>query len=348
MKCYLATFFRWKWLYLLVLLIMLAASAVGTYYLSHSQYESTAQIYVDTPALNNVLDQKSVSYGFVKTPAQEQADKLHQLLQSDDFIKTMLKRTALAGEFNGVPEHEERIITAVRKRLMVVVYGPNGLKISFSGPDPVLCQQIVEATMDRFRGWSLEVQLGQTAVELRFYQDMLKIYDDQIIGLTRRIEALQRDYPSGVVPASTPQYTELQRLERELETALDLQSTTKLKIDQTSLVNSLSSANKQVQFQILDKPSVPTLPAVKLTKMVKYFGLGVAASGMLFLAAIILGTWQDTALRTVDDVRKLGKAPVLAVIPKMKTATETRSWRRAGRGSGRQPLLVRTQQGAGD
>src|SRR3954466_198933 len=90
-KRYLGTFYRGRRLYLPVLLLLIAATVVGTYYLASTQYEATARIWVDKPALDNVLDPNAPS-GFV-SPGQQQADKLTQLLQTDSFVESILTGT---------------------------------------------------------------------------------------------------------------------------------------------------------------------------------------------------------------------------------------------------------------
>ncbi len=344
MKRYLATFFRAKYLYVMALLIMVTGAAIGTYYLSRSQYESTAQIWIDMPALNNVIERQVVSYGLIKTPAQEQADKLYQLLQTDSFVIALLQNTSLASQLNGVREHEERIVGEVRQRLVVGVLGANTLKIGYSGSDPLLCQQIVDAAIVQFRHWSLQTQVEQASVELQFYQQQLKIFDEQINDLVRRSETLQRENPASLNSVSAPQYLEFMRLQRELEAARELHAATRLKIEQTSLVNSLSSTNKQGQFQVLDKPTVPQRPSFRLMKLVAYFGAGVGASLFLVLCAVIVATWQDATPRTIDDVRKLGDFPVLVVVPRLSTRTALRQEEKRPR---RKFHSVRSHQGTG-
>ena len=45
-KRFLATFYRGRRLYIPVLLLLLAATVLGTYYLALTQYEATARIWV--------------------------------------------------------------------------------------------------------------------------------------------------------------------------------------------------------------------------------------------------------------------------------------------------------------
>ena len=60
-KRYLGTFYRGRRLYIPVLLLLLVATVLGTYYLARTQYEATARIWVDKPALDSVLDPNAPS-----------------------------------------------------------------------------------------------------------------------------------------------------------------------------------------------------------------------------------------------------------------------------------------------
>ena len=120
-KRYLGTFFRGRRLYIPVLLLLLAATILGTYYLARTQYEATARIWVDKPALDNVLDPNAPS-GFVVSPGQQQADKIIQLLQTDSFVASILTNTTLAGRLTNDPDRD-RVIKDVRGKLSVTPLG---------------------------------------------------------------------------------------------------------------------------------------------------------------------------------------------------------------------------------
>ena len=151
-KRYLGTFYRGRRLYIPVLLLLLVATAVGTYYLARTQYEATARIWVDKPALDNVLDPNAPS-AFV-SPGQQQADKLTQLLQTDSFVADILTNTTVSARLSNEADRD-RVIKEVRGKLAVTPLGTNTVKITYAGSDPILCQQVVQGTIDQFRAWDL-------------------------------------------------------------------------------------------------------------------------------------------------------------------------------------------------
>ena len=314
---YLATAYRGRFLYLPVLVLLLAATAFGTYYLSQSQYEATARIWVEKSALEGVLSSDAPP-GYVASPAQLQADKLYQLVQTDTFMLAVLQNSNLNGKITNQPDLDRRLIRAVRTNLGVTALGANTVRISYIGDDPEVSRQIVANTIDQFRTWSLRSAIEQRSVERSFYEKQLQIYQTQMDEAARRVDEFQQQHPFPD-PAS-PQYLELTSLQRELETARNLHNVTRAKIEQANAANSLIDASRQAEFQVLDAPMTPTRPASTLTRMAKYLGLGLVASFGLVALAIAFATWQDTTIRTVDDLRRVTGVPVIDVIPRLATA----------------------------
>jgi uncharacterized protein involved in exopolysaccharide biosynthesis len=310
-KRYLGTFYRGRRLYVPVLLLLLAATVLGTYYLASTQYEATARIWVDKPALDSVLDPNTPA-GYVASPGQQQADKLNQLLQTDSFVVAVLTNTTASGRLTSDAERD-RVIKEARGKLAVTPLGSNTVKILYTGSDPILCQQVVQGTIDQFRAWDLTARVEQSAIERQFYQKQLQIYQNQVDAAAKRVDDFQRDHPFPD-PAS-PQYLELQSLQRELESARALLSATSAKIEQANAANSVSDTSRQYEFQVLDAPTVPTRPAATLTRLVEYLSLGLVASFGLVLCAIAFATWQDTTIRTGEDLQRLTSVPLLDAIP---------------------------------
>src|SRR3954452_12456608 len=111
-KRYLGTFYRGRRLYLPLLLLLLAATILGTYYLARTQYEATARIWVDKPPLDNVLDPNAPT-GYVVSPGQQQTDKLTQLVQTDNFVVAILKNTGASGRLANATDRD-RVVKDVR------------------------------------------------------------------------------------------------------------------------------------------------------------------------------------------------------------------------------------------
>jgi uncharacterized protein involved in exopolysaccharide biosynthesis len=334
-KRYLGTFFRGRWLYIPVLLLLLGATVLGTYYLARTQYEATARIWVDKPALDNVLAPNAPP-DYLTTPAQQQADKLTQLLQTDSFVAAILSNTTASGLLTSDADRD-RVIKDVRGKIAVTPLGANTIRITYAGSDPGLCQQMVQGTIDQFRSRDLTARLEQSAIERQFYEKQLKIYEDQVDAAAKRADDFQRDHP--YPDPSSPQYLELQGLQREVESARALLSATRTKVEQANAADSLSDTSRQYEFQVLDAPTVPNRPAATLTRLATYLALGLLASFAIILGAVAFATWQDTTIRDGDDLQRLTQVPLLDAIPHLRSNKDRGGARHNRAGATRAPQV---------
>jgi uncharacterized protein involved in exopolysaccharide biosynthesis len=318
MKRYVATFLRHRRLYLAGLGILLLASAIGTFAYSTTTYEADTRIWIDKPVLSSsLLDPTTQTFGPAPlSPAQEEANKLSQLIQTDSFIASVIAPTSAAGQLTGSPDHDRTVLSRIRGKITVGVAGTNTLTVLFRDKDPALCQQIVQSVIDKYLDWDLQSQLEQSSLQLQFYQKQLDIYDQRVKDAQHALDDFYQKYPNPD-PGSPPEY-ELQRLQRELENAQSLYSTAAAKIAQAGYLDTLTERNQQGKFQIMDKPTVPELPAVTLSTALRFLGIGVAASIGAMLAAVALVTWLDPAIRSAEDLERLGQIPVLGVVPNVK------------------------------
>jgi uncharacterized protein involved in exopolysaccharide biosynthesis len=311
-KRFLGTFYRGRRLYILLLLLLLAATVLGTYFLARTQYEATARVWVDKPALTNVLDPNAPSGYATSSPAQEQADKLTQLIQTDSFVAAIISNTSASGRLANASDRDQAI-KDTRGKLDVTSLGPNTVRINYTGSDPVLSQQMVQSTIDQFRSWDLTARLDQSAIERQFYQKQLQIYQDQVDAATKRVNDFQAAHP--FPDPNSPQYLQLQGLQRDLDSARALLNETSAKIQQADAANSLSDSSRQYEFQVLDAPTVPKQPAATLTRLAEYVAIGLVASLGIIFCAVAFATWQDTTIRNGDDLQRLTGVPLLDAVP---------------------------------
>jgi uncharacterized protein involved in exopolysaccharide biosynthesis len=317
-KRYVGTFFRHKRLYLVSVLIMLSASGVGTYYFSFTAYEARTRIWVDKPVLPNILDQNTQTFGIAPSPAQEQADKLFQLVQADSFMSTVIVGTAAGEQLTGEPDRDRELFAKIRSKLAVGVAGQNTLTISFKDKNPLLCQQVVQGVVDQFLKWNLQSQIDQSSLELQFFQKQLEIYDQRVKDIQQSLDTFYTQFPNP--EPGSPQNLELQRLQRELESARGIYSAATTRVAQAGFLGTLTENNQNAKFQILDKATVPELPAATLSSLARFFGIGVGASIGGLLAIIAVVTWLDTVVRSAEDLQRLVDVSVLAVVPDVQQA----------------------------
>lgn len=325
MRPYLATFFRGKWIYMLVLAVMFSGTILGVWRLAHSQYQVTSNIWIGNPPLQNVLGQNSAYQQ--ETPAQQEVDMLSQLIQTDDFMTSVAKGTSLSKQLTGVPDHDRAILTKLRQDISYEVVGSNTISIQFTGPNPILCQQVVQNTVKNLGNWMLQSQLQQSSTQMQYYKRQTTIYKAQMDNARQQINQFVGRF--GAPKEGTAQYLQLQQLWGNYESAQGLYNTAQGNLNQVSIVDNLSRHNQSTDFRVLDQAKVPQKPYMSLKKVLMYLMMGVGASLGLVIVVVLMLTWMDKTIRTVDDISRISDVPVLAVIPNLEL--KEKGWRKGKR-----------------
>lgn len=325
MKRYLATLYRGRWLYLLVLLVPLVASIVGAFYLARPSYEASARVWIGAPVLANLLNQTpQPTYPVPPTLAKEHVDRFQQLLQSDAFMAGIVRKTAAASELTGDPRSDAMALDDIRQRLAISAAGTNTMTVAFTAPDRELCQQMVQVALAEFRAWSIQEQVEQRTAEAQEYQRQLRAQEAQITEFRRAIADAQRQFPA-IPDGATPQYLELERLNRELEAAQGRHMVVRGKLDQAGLSENPDDERWLSQFRIQDAPTaLPQGTFATLLGRLTYLALGLGTGAALVAVAVSFTTWRDTTVRNVDELAALTDVPILGVVPHLLTRSQRR------------------------
>ncbi|HET7034279.1 MAG TPA: hypothetical protein VFI42_01220 [Thermomicrobiaceae bacterium] len=322
MKRYVATFYRHWWLYLPILILLLAGTAVGTNAVVRkaAKYQSTTRIWVSEPPLQQALGQTQ-SYQ-QRTPAQARNDMLYQLIQTDSFIRNILTGTPTAGQLNGDLDHDQPTILKVRAGIRIQVLGANSVLISYEDASPEIAQSVLQNIVNEFRNWLLASNLEQASAEKTYYEDQATSYQQQVDQARQNLDAFTAQHPS-ITPDDLTAQAQLQRLQSVLQAAEQTYNVAQSKLQEAEVINSLSSASTDGStFRILDTPTRPGNPASVLKKAIKYSGLGVGGSFAFVLAAIFILTWTDKNVWTSEELKACCQFPVLEVVPHLKRRTE--------------------------
>lgn len=316
MTRYLMTLYRGKWFYFSALLIMLGGSAIGAYYLFPPQYTAAARIWVDGQASD-----RDSSMGL--TVAKREQDALEQLVNTDTFLAAVLKPTPIGAQLNGLPHHDEKIMEPVRDHLTFETVGSNTLVVSYDGRDPAVSQQIVQGTLTQFQSWISTTQADLTAAQSQQYQvemqQQLDLYKQQMVDAQKQVTDFLALNPDPL-PA-TAEYQQFQALKQSADSAAGLYATIAARLAGLNTSGALSNTYQAMNFRILDAPTAPAVASVPLKQVAEYIVLALGASFGLVAAAIILLTWRDPTVRTVNDLAAVTDLPVLAVVPALESSS---------------------------
>jgi uncharacterized protein involved in exopolysaccharide biosynthesis len=315
-KRYITTFYRRKWFYLFVLVVMLGMTGAGASYFS-SGYESTGRIWVDRPTIARALDPYQIYY---TTPAEEHSNMLYALFQTDSFIRLTLEGTALESELTGAPSEDRAIISAVRQNLWQRSLGPNTIEVTFLSDDPVLSQQVVANAIQGFREWEVNIRSEEATAEIQLYEEQLEAQGMRVQEARQRLDAFMAENPDP--EPGTAASLELQWLRREYETASVRHQEITNHLAEVRMINALSSVYGTSEFRVLDEPQVPESESASLQRQVTWLVPGVLASFALIGGAVVLATWQDRSVHSAEDLARITSVPVIGLMPHIDTKNQ--------------------------
>ena len=162
----------------------------------------------------------------------------------------------------------------------------------------------------------------------------LRDADTEIAGLKAEeqrvrseIDAYQRR-----VDTAPQREQELQELSRDYDTLKDLYGSLLKRYEDAQLAETMEQRQRGEQFRVLDAAIPSRMPAAPNRLRLLLVGLALALGAAA--GAMMLAEHLDTSFHTVDDLRALGRAPVLLSIPLIVTATDARQSRRRFRYAG--------------
>lgn len=339
MERYVETFFRFKWLFLFVLIVVPALGAGYAFDQQVVLYQSTGTVWTDKPAY---LDIASPDWNQWDTPAQNQAGNVQEFLQTNSFALDVLRQTDLR-VYLTTPLETDRTLALLRKYISVRPIGTHLLAISYSYMQPQVAQEVVQAIIDTFNKEVLSSADSQNSVALAFYQKKLADAKAQAVDATAALRSYLNAHPELTQGSTAPQaqvsqlianaafsaqHPELVKLIQDQTAAAAEQTKFQNSVDQIEFSQSSATVGTAQSFRIMDAPVVPKVAQSSKRKLALQIGIaGGAALGFVVVGVIIL-TLLDTTLRSAKRAAERLQIPVYATVPLFK---ERRGWIRRRR-----------------
>ncbi|MGH2355705.1 MAG: hypothetical protein ACRDJN_29205, partial [Chloroflexota bacterium] len=309
----LETLFRHKLLICLPpMLIPLIVGPIALY-LAPVYYETWTGIWVDRPTY---LDSKDVWNNYL-TPAQNQQNRLTELLRTRAFLMSVASRTALA-PLVGSTSGEERIHEVIGDGLVMFPNGSHLLVIRYRGPSPQLSFQVINALVETFKDKAVEDRTSQATLAISFYESRLQSAEQDLekaqeairryVAANPRLTTLDPERNAGSSAAARlglpaiavdPQLGELLRRlevdERETQNARAL-------LEQARLDASASLQGQELGFQVVDPPKMPERPLRQRRKALIYPAAGLVVGAGLGATVLVVLMAADRAVRSEADL----------------------------------------------
>ncbi|HEX2034419.1 MAG TPA: hypothetical protein VHS99_09560 [Chloroflexota bacterium] len=329
----LEAFFRYKWLVLLPpVLIPLIVGPIALLRVP-SYYLAGAGIWVDRSVYLNTND----GFNAYLTPAQNQANRLVDLLRTRSLIISIASRTSLA-PLVGSQAGEDAIERIFWRGLKISPSGERLLAIHFQASSPELAFQMVNAVIESTKERMAADRLNQANTAISFYDAQLRSAQDELDraneDLRRYLAANPRlttpdPYAGGSssaatrlgVPASAidPQLADfLRRVNIQQGDVNRLRSA----LEQARIESAAALEGQELGFQVVDPPRMPDR-IIRERRRALIYPIGGLLAGMGISAAIlVLLVAADRAARSESDLA--GVARVAGAVPRLRVPNLSR------------------------
>jgi capsular polysaccharide biosynthesis protein len=313
------SYFQRRWLYLLPIFILLAAGIVFVV-LSKPKYVAQGILYVQRDTFLSQLTQVRTDSGsWWTTSAQITANEIKDLIQTDAFVRAVIKETDLEEEMNQGPSEVSKLIQEVRENIWALPQGDNQIIVGAVNEEPALSIQLVGGVIDSYLRWKTNAERTESEVALSFFSQLIQNYRNDMDIAIDNLRAYLEENPEpirGDRPAM--EVLELERLQREINLAETRLSSAMNKEEDARLsIKQLESDIRQA-YIVIDAPHIPDSKVTSRRDQavtIAIFGaVGVALTGILIFGSAFL----DSSFRLPQDVQQRLGLPVLAVITDTK------------------------------
>jgi capsular polysaccharide biosynthesis protein len=317
---FLETFFRHKLLILLPAIITPLVVVPFAFVLVKPYYETWAGLWVERPAYVPSTD----DWNRYVTPAQNQQQRLTELLKTRSFTEEVARKTSL-GPLLESPQGRDEVYEYLQRAIAPLATGNKLLNIRVRTEDPDLSMEVINATVTTFRERNQNERMVAASQAISFYEQQLRDAEERLVSsresVRRYAVANPRAVtePAGSVPrsllptaATDPQLAEiLKRLEgdeTEVERLRGL--VTQAKFEATATLEGTDSS-----LQVIDQPIYPTR-AQRERRRLLIFPAAAVAIGTLVSALLLVGlAASDRSVRSTADLRSMSR--VIGVVPRM-------------------------------
>ena len=317
----LESYFRHRFLYLLPIVLMLMIGAAYVV-LTPPKYFTSGTLYVQNQTLLTSLTSKDGSGFSWTTPAQATVNDLHELLQTDAFVRFALQATPLEAKMSGGPQQVSDTIQEFRTSVDFQVLGDNLVMFSGKHKNPQTAQQIAMAALNTYVQWKLNAENQDSTVAQDFFAKIMSPYQAELDQDRADLTNYLNQHPQpirGERPAS--EQVQIDLLQAKVNKAADQLANAKANQEQARLAQAKAESSVHQNYSVIDAPVVPLQPTTSKRDMLKTIGLFLAAGLLLSIMGIGGGSLLDRSFRFPIDVRHGLELPVLAMTPKAPSKT---------------------------
>lgn len=309
------SYFRHRWIYLAPIAIMICAAG-GFVALSKKEYVSQGTLYVQKASLLSSLTQIQADAFSWRTPTQIALNEINELLQTDAFIRSAIKKTDLEPKMAEGPDTVATTLQDVRSAMQVQLVGDNLIGFSAKTDNPKLSQQLASAMIDAYTQWKLNGDQQESVVAQSFFAQVIPPYQADLQRARDDLKTYLEAHPKPLRGDREPQeLAEIAQRQAAIDLASKRLENAQDKEESAKLAQSQAESNVRQNYLVIDTPTLPTKPERSLKSIAISAGIFVILGILLSIAGVVGGALLDRSFRFSIDVRNSLELPILAIIP---------------------------------
>jgi uncharacterized protein involved in exopolysaccharide biosynthesis len=307
----LETFFRRWYLYLLPLVLFFGVGvwkASGT----TSGYRSVGIVDVSNGTLLSELTSiRGENYGW-ETPAASTARTINSLLGTGQFVESIAESAGVTGAI----ERGELTLFGVRQSINATAGGDNLLNVVATTASPELSARLVTATIDGFVDYVVARDVSESRAAEAFFENQVETYVTALQAAEGALRTYVDTHPGGPIEERPLQeQIEIGRLESAVEQAQSKVTAAQEKTGEARLATEQATEDVRQRLRVIDEPEAAVAPEPRLKNAVSTVMVFTLVGLLLSFGAVVLATFVDRSLWSVEDIEHAFKLPALAVIP---------------------------------
>jgi capsular polysaccharide biosynthesis protein len=279
-------------------------------------YVALGAIYVQKESLLASLTSIQNSGFAWVTPAQATVDEFKELIQTDSFIRAIIKQTDLESSMALGADEVSRVIDSTRRAVWAQPLGNNLVQIGAVDEKGSLAEQMAKALVEAYIQWKINADQQESTSAQTFFENLVQTYQADLEAARQEQQTYLTDHPDPVRgDRPMTEQVEMNQLQATVNEANTRLTNVIDKLDSAKLALAQSESKARQTYLVLDTPHAPPKAESSKTKLV----MNAAIMAMVGLILGIIGAGGaallDSSYRFPVDVQNSLSLSVLAVVP---------------------------------
>ncbi len=311
----LETYFRHRWLYLLPIVMMTALG--GLYiYTAKPKYQAQGILFVQTENLLSSLNAVSNNASWWVTPAQAVSNDLNEIIQTNSFIRAIIRDTDLESEMTKGSDVVQEILDNTRDAIWSHPIGNNQVVVSAAHEDPLLAYQLVGTTIEGYIQWKVNSQRSESESAKSFFSDITVRYEADLEAARDELRQYLIAHPEPIRgDRSSAEQIDIVRLQSTIDFFAQRYSSALAKEEEAQLSMAQIESNARQNYMLIDAPTLPGSADFSMKDIAVKLAVFVGVGLLGFAVAVAGAAVVDRSFLFPFDVEKQLHLPVLATIP---------------------------------